>query len=345
VTAAAHSQGLILGGYVLRVGPLPPAAGPARTQWCVEHGLTSLADSRRNYGIALREVIAHLPNGTADLPLTYPMHERHSKETALNIGRERVSSWFGLRNRLNNLDRSMRGRGLRLFGPEWQKGEKAGRASLQSAADSFNWLDDARHDLDQEALIDVTSFPGRSTKPRPLGALIDQAHATVHTTGELVGGLFGCRMAYRDGRWHDECIVDLLHLRFGNSVGMHVRYECSICRRDPGDCEHEPGLSYKVPAARTEDGACTICNVMECSSHQPGNTYDVLADAKLANPQLREVSLTPRPRDPLTRITSRSVEDEDLRIQLGRVPKPDEIVLDHACMYPCRGFSGMPTMA
>src|SRR2546430_13841667 len=99
---------------------MPPAAGPARTEWCVQHGLTSLAESRRSYGITLREVIAHLPNGAHDLPSTYPMHELHSEKIAFDIGRERVSAWFGLRDRLNKIDRSMHGRGLRLFGSEWR---------------------------------------------------------------------------------------------------------------------------------------------------------------------------------------------------------------------------------
>lgn len=335
-------QGLIIHGRVLRWGPLPPAAGPARTHWCVEHGLASLMDGRRNYGIGLRKVIAHLPNGAIDLPESYPMHELHTEKVALDIGRRRVRSWFSLRRRLDNADGSMRSQGLRLFGAEWEEAEKASRMGLQSAADSFNWLDDARHDLGPEQPVDVAGFTGQSTQPRSVDDLVDLAHATVHVAGELVGGLFGCRMGHSDGRWFDECIVGLLHLRFGNSAGFSARYECSICMKDPSDCEHEPGRTYVVSAARTPEGECTICGDSQCSSHKPGSNYEVDARPRLTDPQLREVSLTPRPRDPLTRISGRSVDDEDLREQLGRLPESDEMVLHHGCMYPCRGFSEMP---
>jgi hypothetical protein len=335
-------EGLIIRGRVLRWGEMPPAAGPARTQWCLEHGLTSLMNSRKNYGIALRKVIAHLPGGTADLPPVYPLHELHTENAALDTGRARVKLWFSLRNRLDKRDEIMRSCGREIFGASWQAAEEACRLALQSAADAFNWLDDARQDLGQEQLVDIRSFTGRSGDPCPAGDLVDQAHAAVHTCGEIVGGLFGCKVAYRDGRWYDECIVTLLHLRFGNSAGLRVRYECSICRQDPGDCEHEPGATYSAQAALAGDSACTICSEAGCSVHLPGDTYDIVAIAKLSNPQLREVSLTPRPRDPLARIAGRSVEDEDLRDRLGRLPLPGEMVLDHSCMYPCMGFKEFP---
>jgi hypothetical protein len=329
------ARGLVIRGRILRFGPLPPSAGPARTQWCVDHGLTSLMNGRRSYAIALRGIIRHLPNGLLDLPPIYPLHELHTEEAALDIGRRRVKSWFGLRNRLDSFDECMRRLKSRLLDAQWE-------AALQNIADSFNWLDDARQDLGQEQLVDVTSFTGQSTTSRSIGALVDLAHAAVHSAGELAGGLFGCRMIYDNGRWYDECVVELLHLRFGNSVGMRVRYECSVCGNDPGDCEHQPGQAYLVHAAHNIDGKCTVCDVRECTAHQLGNAYDVIADAKIIDPKLYEVSITPRPRDPLARISGRSVETDDLRIRLGRIPDSDDVVLDHACMYPCRGFREMP---
>ena len=327
---------------VLRFGKLPPAAGPARTQWCVEHGLRALAESRKSYGAALRQVISHLPNGPDDLPAGYPLHVLHSRESALKIGRSRVRWWFGLRNQLNILDEKLQTGGMQHFGGVWRAAEKAARSALQGAADSYNWLDDARHDLSLGQLVDVGSFIGRSATPRSLDDLIDLSHAAVHNVGEVVGGLFGCPMEYEDGRWYDKCIVALTHLRFGNSAGLWMRYECAVCRKDPGDCEHEPGISYPVQAVLTAGGSCSICGSAQCLVHQPGTTYEVVARAKLADPKLREVSLTPRPRDPLARISSRSVENRDLRAVLGRLPEPDEVVLDHGCMYPCQGFSEMP---
>jgi hypothetical protein len=295
--------------------------------------------SRRKYGEALRKINIHVPGGVSSLPLAYPLHERHDVAVALRVGRMRVRSWFSLRNRLDDLDEEVRKCGSRLLDADWHEAEEAIRLSLKNAAESFNWLDDARQDLGRDQLINVQSFTGRSCPPISMGDLVDDAHAAVHTTGEIVGGLFGCRITYKDGRWYDECIVSLLHLRFGNSVGMRVRYECTICRQDPSDCEHEPGLLYSVNAARTDNGECMICWEAGCSTHRPGDDYQVIARARMTDPVLREVSLTGRPRDPLARIAARSVDDEDLHSHLGRLPQPGDMVLDHACMYPCRGFT------
>jgi hypothetical protein len=285
--------------------------------------------------------LANLPSGF-DLPPTYPLHELHSEKVAIDIGCGRVESWFGLRRRLDALDKSMRQCNLMPNDVEWQAADKASRTALQSAADGFNWLDDARKDLDHDDIIDITSFTHQSTEPQTAGTLVDQAHTMVHSAGELVGGLFGCRITYDEDRWYDECIVSLLHLRFGNSAGLRVRYECTICREDPGDCEHEPGQTYAMSAARSGEDVCTVCDKADCLVHEPGVIYEKVADAKLADPYLREVTLTPRPRDPLCRITGRSVDNDYLRATFGRIPKSSEIVLDHTCMYPCTGFQDMP---
>lgn len=320
---------------------MPPAAGPARTRWCVDHGLESLTDATRNYGIALREIMVHLPGGPSDLPPPYPLHLVHTEELALKVGRRRVTAWFKLHNRLDRLDRDTRRKGGVLLDARWHLAEKMSYASLQSAADAFNWLDDACLDLGSEVLVDVSSFVNRPVTPRPVDELVDAAHATAHAAGELFGGLFGCKMVYEDGRWFDQCIVGLLHLRFGNSAGLRIRFRCTICETDPADCEHELGKSYTIYAARTVDGECTVCQERDCSEHVPGSPYSVIAKANPADPRLREVSLTPRPRDPLTRITSRSIDNKHLLKNLGRIPEQGEVVLDHACMYPCTGFRRM----
>jgi len=344
VTVAARPSGRIVESLILRFGEMPPAAGPARAQWCVSRGLTALADARKKHGIALRAVMAHLPHGPSDLPRQYPLHSLHPELLALVVGRARVRSWFALRRQLDHIDGVARRNGLVMLGTAWEAAEQCGRAAVQAAADGFNWLDDAHKDLGGETRVDVASFIGRPADPQPVGALVDAAHATAHAAGELVGGLFGCRMVHDREQWNDRCTLALLHLRFGNSAGLAVRYECSVCRQDPGDCEHEPGAIYTVRAARTANGECTVCGVSDCNVHPPGTAHQVTTRAVLSDPRLREVSITPRPRDPLTRITSRPVEDEDIRARLGRLPDPDEEILSHACMYPCTGFIELPEL-
>src|SRR6266571_701247 len=132
---------------------MPPAAGPARSQWCVSHGLTALMDGRKKHGIALLAAMTHLPHGPRDLPPPYPLHSPHPEALALVVGRARVRSWFRLRHRLEHLDGVARRKGLVLLGAEWEAAEQCGRAAVQSAAGAFNWLDDAYQDLGGEAYV------------------------------------------------------------------------------------------------------------------------------------------------------------------------------------------------
>ena len=87
---AARPSGRIVESLILRIGEMPPAAGPARAQWCVSQGLAALADARRNHGIALCAAMAHLPHGPSDLPRPYPLHSLHPEPLALVVGRARV---------------------------------------------------------------------------------------------------------------------------------------------------------------------------------------------------------------------------------------------------------------
>jgi hypothetical protein len=343
VTAGlVDGEGLLITGQVLRFGPLPPAAGPARFDWCIEHGIVALVGASRSFGACLLCVMTHLPDGPESLPEPYMLEELHSQENALRIGRWRVEQWFGLRRNLDSIDASMQRQGLALFDSGWHKAETLGRAALRSAADAYNWLEDAQLDLGADTYIDISSFFDMGHAPQAMSELVRKSHALVHRAGELVGGLFGCNMQYEDGRWFDECIVDLMHLRLGNSPGMSVRFTCSICLQDPGDCEHEPGRPYPLEACGSDDGLCNICDAEECAEHIPGRTYQAIAGRKITDANLREVSLTGRPRDPLARIAGRSVGNERMIRHLGRLPKESERVLDHSCMYPCHGFRGMP---
>jgi hypothetical protein len=346
MTAATHcaGQGLRIHGYALRWGELPPAAGPARISYCLQQGWEAFGKAQKHYGTAMRGVITRLPNGGHGLPPFYPLHELHDEETALAIGRQRVESWFALHKRIHARDRRMRKEiGVGFLGTQWDEVEKHSRAALGKAAEAFNWFDDARQDLGDETLIGIADSVDGSVDSRSVGSLVDASHALVHATGELVGGLFGCKMAYENGRWFDECIVALLHLRFGNSAGLNTRYECSVCHLDVGEgCGHEPGESYSVEATRTETGECTICDKQDCTIHIPGEVSEIVAQYQFADVDIREISLTPRPRDPLARITGRSVDDERFIRQMGRLPLEGELVLDHACMYPCRGFRDFP---
>jgi hypothetical protein len=209
--------------------------------------------------------------------------------------------------------------------------EHHARAALQAICNAYNYLDDLTHDY-PGSLVEV-----KSGEMKALEDLLDHCHGLIHRYGELVGGLFGCYLEHKDDGWYDGCLVSLLHLRFGNSTGFTARYICVICGAAAGDCDHHPREKYPRMAQVTSNGYCDIC-VDSCQDHQPGVTYEVQAGFRLADIDVLEVSMVSRPRDPLTRITQRSVDPQMIVDRLGRLPEPGEPVLCHACMYPCDGF-------
>jgi hypothetical protein len=340
------SRGLRIGGRVARYNvPLPPPAGPARTEFCIIEGVRALNAGRRKYGQALIGVGAHFPRRLADLPPKYPLHEQHSELWSRRLGRARGRAWFRLRNQIDDLDDAARTLGARHLGRAWAGAESAARSALEAAVAAFNWLDDVAQDLDESISIDVDSFSCatgiRGWGLVTTGALLDQAHNLAHLAGELAGGLFGCRLVHDGEEWTKRCPLSLMHIRLGNSPGMTVRYSCWICGQDPAECDHEPGKAYNVVAAHS-NGECNICRFSDSDSceHIVGQVYHVRAGRSIVEADLHEVSLVLRPRDPLARIESINCEDDRMRGRFGFVPSPDSMLLCHDCMYPCTGFSG-----
>jgi hypothetical protein len=193
--------------------------------------------------------------------------------------------------------------------------EQQSRAALRSAVAAFNYLEDSK--------------------------LAVEAHMQAHAIGELVAGLFGCRAQREDGRWYDVCPLSLMHLRVGLSPGFVARRHCSVCDGDLADCEHLPGVSYPVVAARGPDGACTICGTVECAAHPVGSSHQVAAHAVIREAdRLDEISTVARPRDPLTRYHGVEIPAE----QIGALPgsdAPNAVLECKRCMSPCTGFTAV----
>jgi hypothetical protein len=329
-----RDDAVTIGGIFLRDGEQAPRAGPARVEWCVPRGLETLDRGRREYGIAVRELLTLLPEGLGSLPRNYPLHVIQPAAQAVQVGRRRVAQWFGLRRRFDKWRDGAGAGAQECIDSRFGGSERHARDGLQAVCDAYNYLEDVVRDYpDVQVRID-------ESKIVDLPKLVEDAHVIVHRCGELVGGMFGCHMEYKDGQWLDKCLVSLLHLRFGQSAGLTVRYVCTIGGGDAGDvCGHKRGVLYPKTAAQTEDGLCTICDAERCSAHEVGVTYEAVADYGMVDIQVQEVSIVPRPRDPLARITERSVRNRELLSKLGEVPKPGELVLCHQCMYPCTGFS------
>ncbi|HEU5033061.1 MAG TPA: hypothetical protein VFV01_49655 [Spirillospora sp.] len=255
------------------------------------------------------------------------------RERGISYGKQRVEQWFSWHQRLKAV-------GIRTKANEstWGQAEQNARESLRHAVAAYNWLDDLTFELPSS--VEILFDDDVKTRTFILGDAITEAHDLVHRTGELVGGIFGCRLKHDKGDWKSECQVSISHLRFGFSPGMLVRHLCNVCGVDPGDCDHEVGEEYMSTVSRFE-GHCNVCNKAECG-HLVGSTIKLVACEMNAGIDIHEVSLVARPRDPLARLSSRGIDDEELIDFFGFLPAPDAHLLCHECMYPCAGFKYLP---
>ena len=73
----------------------------------------------------------------------------------------------------------------------------------------------------------------------------ETAHVALDAAGREVRTTFGCELTFSEGRYWQDCPVALAHTRLGLSPGFVVRSaECSICGRDPWECNHITGRMY-----------------------------------------------------------------------------------------------------
>lgn len=327
-------SGMRIKARIVRTGvPLPAPSGPARTTKCLIDGMQRLAAAERLYGETVCRLAPVLPRGWRAAPPPLGLDTPGSGPLVAVVGRWRVGRWFRLARALEALRVTADGLGAAWVVGELDAAEAAGRQGVVAAADAYNFLEDALWDLPEETRV-------VDAQERDLGSLrevLERSHALVHVLGDLVGGLFGCELAYDNGDWFDECVVSLLHIRYGNSMGFTARHLCTVCGEDFTGCPHARGRSYGVVVARREGGECNVCDARDCT-HRPGEVVEVSAQSVMADIDLREVSLVPRPRDPLARITARQVDparlEDALRTRVGAGMR----LLGHDCMYQCEGF-------
>lgn len=291
----------------MRYGPVPPAGGPARERYLLENGKASLASAKRAFGIATRDaLVLAFEVGIALPPLRRPpLDGRIASLTGRKAVVQRRKEWRRIRTAV------VEARGSQV---EELPGEAAARLALSASVDALNYLEDTE--------------------------LASAAHSLIHAAGELVGGLYGCRLEYDKGDWLCTCPVVVSHYRFGNSAGFTARRECSVCRgdiSDPDECVHEPGGEYDVLAVRNERDECSVCRQAECQ-HVPGRSYRVRAHADLADADIHEVSMVARPRDPLCRCDAVEVSMDRLVRELGQRPRPDDDLACYDCIGVCDGF-------
>lgn len=170
--------------------------------------------------------------------------------------------------------------------PIGQRAQDALITSLRELRSAMNWLED------------TSDF--------------ETAHQRLDGAGRLQRRHFAdnCRLTFKDGGYVQECPVALAHNRTGLSVGAIVQEsECSICSRDPDDCEHIAGRLY--------DGEVCATRITKFG--------------------VDHVAIVGRPNMPDARIGAISVDLEHIRAELGPAFEVGMDVLCDRCLEPCAG--------
>jgi hypothetical protein len=199
-----------------------------------------------------------------------------------------------------------------------EEAEALARGALVDFAGAMNWLEDTPE--------------------------FEIAHYRLDEAGRWVRERFGCWLE-RDGTTYTRiCPADLAHNRIGLSPGMrNVIRVCSVCGLDPRLCRHVTGKVY-LASRRLIGGRCNLCDQARCD-HEDGHLgsvpcYHLITEVGA----LDEVSIVPRPAQPMARIRRIRVPLEDLEEQLGpRGWQPGMEVSCDKCLTGCLGVREVRT--
>jgi hypothetical protein len=125
------------------------------------------------------------------------------------------------------------------------------------------------------------------------------------------------------------------------SPGFAASRLCSLCDRDFTVCDHVPGATYPIVAARRPDGSCNICGSAECCTHTLDATYPVFAHGIVREvDRLDEISTVARPRDPLARIKAVEIPADAIASLANHNAANAELHCE-SCVAPCTGFTSV----
>lgn len=304
---------MIFRAKILSYGPLPPAAGEARRQYLQIEGRELYANAVRLYSRSMQTVAELLASPKMQLPPSH--HDVFATETydvsskMLELIRQYSNIGDAIAARVKSVSSQKRA----AIAQSWSEAESDARDGLSRAVDALNHLEDLPE--------------------------LGSSHRLVHDIGAYIAGMFGCFIRQEDGEYLERCPVRLAHLRWGFSPGISHTIACSICHEDVDQCEHLIGDQYEVVVARNKEGRCSICARMECD-HVVGQVLTAIASVTFGDPRLREVTQTPRPRDPLARLNYVQLDRSVLEQQLGRSIDGEDIRC-WKCLEPCSGFIRM----
>lgn len=202
---------------------------------------------------------------------------------------------------------------LQVFMGNEATAEPVARAALADFAGAMNWLED------------MPEF--------------EVAHYRLDEAGRWVRETFGCWLKHGGTGYTRTCPADLAHLRVGNSPGMtNIVRECSVCGQDPRSptCRHIKGRAYSATRRLIGD-RCNLCDRKDCD-HEDGEAGVVVCGHLIVSADLVEISLVPRPAQPMARIGEVDVDVGLLEALLGpRGWAPGMEVSCDKCLSACHG--------
>lgn len=193
---------------------------------------------------------------------------------------------------------------------EAQEAERLARGALADFRGAMNWLEDTPD--------------------------FDVAHILLDEAGRWIRETFGCWLQRESTTYSRTCPADLAHIRIGFSPGMtNVVRECTVCGQDPRHCRHIKGRTYPA-VCRIVGGDCNLCGAEVCD-HQDGEPGDVVCTHWIVSCEVIEISLVPRPAQPMARIHKESMSLKELADSLGPGWVPGMDVSCDRCLRVCLG--------
>lgn len=146
---------------------------------------------------------------------------------------------------------------------------------------------------------------------------------SMHSIGKLLHDKFQCPLKFNGKSYYTDCPVRLSHIDIGFSIGCTEDLICSICGKDPLECDHNPGEKYDNIICKEIRNICNICWEKKASCHHViGNLYNGVEAVLIEiNIKPNHIAMVSNPVDPLCRITAVPISDEQIESVVKTMPK------------------------
>lgn len=107
---------------------------------------------------------------------------------------------------------------------------------------------------------------------------------TMHDIGINLIQNYQCEFKYNGEHYYSDCPNILLHQDYGFSLRAFEKYSCSICNKDPVDCDHRTGNRYNNIECIAYEGRCSVCGYeIDTCEHSLGEIYNDVTAIKIVS--------------------------------------------------------------